>query len=103
MGFLALSRCSLNWKENSRGISKIALVEDRQGYMDALVCEDNSEVNRLHLIDQKGNIRLFAINRSSASELTGAVFSPSGKTLFVNVQVNGETVAITGPWDSVKS
>lgn len=70
---------------------------------DALVCEDNGEVNRLHLIDQKGNIRVFGINRSSASELTGAVFSPSGKTLFVNVQENGETVAITGPWDRFKS
>ncbi len=70
---------------------------------EALVCEDNSEVNRLHLIDKEGNIRLFGINRSSESELTGAVFSPSGKTLFVNVQNNGETVAITGPWDRVKS
>ena len=66
---------------------------------DALVCEDNGEINRLHLIDQHGNIRLFGINRSSESELTGAVFSPSGNTLFVNIQVNGETVAITGPWD----
>jgi len=70
---------------------------------DALVCEDNSELNRLHLIDKEGNIKLFAVNRSSASELTGAVFSPSGKTLFVNVQVNGETVAITGPWENIRS
>lgn len=70
---------------------------------DALVCEDNGELNRLHLIDQSGTIRPFAINRSSASELTGAVFSPSGNTLFVNVQENGETVAITGPWESLKS
>ena len=64
-----------------------------------LVCEDNSDLNRLHLIDQEGNITLFAVNRSSGSELAGAVFSPSGKTLFVNIQVNGETVAITGPWE----
>ena len=70
---------------------------------DALLCEDNSEVNRLHLIDQEGNIRLFGINRSSESEFAGAVFSPSGKTLFVNIQENGETVAITGPWDDLKS
>jgi secreted PhoX family phosphatase len=70
---------------------------------DVLLCEDNSEVNRLHLIDQDGNIRLFGINRSSESELAGAVFSPSGKTLFVNIQKNGETVAIKGPWDDLKS
>ena len=70
---------------------------------DALVCEDNGELNRLHLIDQEGNINLFGVNRSSTSELTGAVFSPSGKTLFVNIQENGDTVAITGPWDSVSS
>lgn len=64
-----------------------------------LVCEDNSKKNRLHLIDQNGNITLFAVNRSSRSELAGAVFSPSGKTLFVNIQENGETLAINGPWE----
>ena len=64
-----------------------------------MVCEDNGETNRLHIIDQQGNIQLFGINKSSHSELAGAVFSPSGKTLFVNIQENGETVAITGPWD----
>ncbi len=67
-----------------------------------LVCEDNGEENRLHLIDQEGNISLFAVNRSSRSEFAGAVFSPTGKTLFVNIQENGETVAITGPWHKFK-
>ena len=65
-----------------------------------MVCEDNGEENRMHLIDKEGNISLFAINKSSGSELAGAVFSPSGKTLFVNIQENGETVAITGPWEA---
>jgi secreted PhoX family phosphatase len=64
-----------------------------------LVCEDNGAENRLHLIDLNGDITLFAINRSSSSEFAGAVFSPSGKTLFVNIQENGETLAITGPWE----
>jgi hypothetical protein len=67
-----------------------------------LVCEDNGELNRLHLIDNDGQLSLFAVNRSSASELTGAVFSPSGKTLFVNIQENGDTVAITGPWEKLR-
>ena len=32
------------------------------------------------------------------SEFAGAAFSPSGNTLFVNIQVYGLTFAITGPW-----
>ncbi|WP_417363776.1 alkaline phosphatase PhoX [Galbibacter sp.] len=68
-----------------------------------MACEDNGEFNRLHIIDQEGNIQLFGINKSSNSELAGAVFSPSGKTLFVNIQENGETVAITGPWEKFHS
>lgn len=70
---------------------------------DVMACEDNGETNRLHIIDQDGNIQLFGINKSSKSELAGAVFSPSGKTLFVNLQENGETVAITGPWEKLHS
>jgi len=70
---------------------------------DVLVCEDNGDENRIHLIDQEGNLSLFAINKSSGSEFAGAVFSPSGKTLFVNIQENGDTVAITGPWDSLST
>lgn len=65
------------------------------------VCEDNSDLNRIHYINKSGQVKQFAINRSSDSELAGAVFSPSGKTLFVNVQVNGDTVAITGPWENL--
>lgn len=64
-----------------------------------MTCEDNGETNRLHIIDEEGNIELFGVNKSSTSEFAGAVFSPSGKTLFVNIQENGETVAITGPWE----
>ncbi|MGX1931327.1 alkaline phosphatase PhoX [Flagellimonas sp. 2504JD4-2] len=66
---------------------------------DVLLCEDNGELNHIKGIDKDGNIYTLARNKSSRSELTGAVFSPSGKTLFVNVQENGDTVAITGPWE----
>ena len=31
-------------------------------------------------------------------EFAGAVFSPDGSTLFVNIQQSGVTLAITGPW-----
>ncbi|MFS4456144.1 alkaline phosphatase PhoX [Maribacter sp. 2304DJ31-5] len=68
---------------------------------DLLLCEDNGELNHIKGIDKKGRIYTLACNRSSTSELTGLVFSPSGKTLFVNVQENGDTVAITGPWEKM--
>ncbi|MCL6267051.1 alkaline phosphatase PhoX [Flagellimonas myxillae] len=66
---------------------------------DVLLCEDNGELNHIRGIDKDGKIYTLARNQSSKSELTGLVFSPSGKTLFVNVQENGDTVAITGPWE----
>jgi secreted PhoX family phosphatase len=34
------------------------------------------------------------------SEFTGPTFSPDGKILFVNIQVPGITLAITGPWQT---
>lgn len=68
---------------------------------DVFLCEDNGELNHIKGINKHGEIYTFACNRSSESELTGAVFSPSGKTLFVNVQENGDVVAITGPWSEL--
>ena len=68
---------------------------------DLLLCEDNGSLNHIRGIDKNGEIYTFACNRVSTSELTGIVFSPSGKTLFVNVQENGDTVAITGPWEEL--
>ena len=70
---------------------------------DVILCEDNGELNHIRGINKKGEIYNFACNRSSGSEFAGLVFSPSGKTLFVNIQENGETLAITGPWDRFAS
>ena len=39
-----------------------------------------------------------AKNSKSSSELSGPTFSPDGSTLFVNIQHDGLTLAITGPW-----
>jgi secreted PhoX family phosphatase len=33
------------------------------------------------------------------SEFTGPTFSPDGRILFVNIQVPGITLAVTGPWE----
>ena len=65
---------------------------------DVILCEDNGELNYIRGINKQGELYNIACNRSSSSEFAGLVFSPSGKTLFVNIQENGETIAITGPW-----
>lgn len=68
---------------------------------DVMLCEDNGELNHIRGINKNGEIYTFGINRSSRSEFAGLVFSPSGKTLFVNIQESGETLAITGPWEQL--
>lgn len=68
---------------------------------DLILSEDNGELNHIRGIRPNGEVYTFATNKSSGSEFAGAVFSPSGKTLFVNIQANGETLAITGPWKNL--
>ncbi|TWT40832.1 alkaline phosphatase PhoX [Botrimarina hoheduenensis] len=65
---------------------------------DLIVCEDRSgpEV-RLVGVTPAGQCYPLA-NNHKQTEFAGAVFSPDGSTLFVNLQVAGLTVAITGPW-----
>jgi secreted PhoX family phosphatase len=62
-----------------------------------------ANVNRLIGLTVTGQVFEFAVNRLNASELAGACFSPSGRTLFVNIYgigapASGMTLAITGPW-----
>ncbi len=63
-----------------------------------ICCEDGSGEQRLIGIDPDGNGYELARNALSESELAGACFSPDGTTLFVNIQHNGLTLAVTGPW-----
>ncbi|MEO1202577.1 MAG: alkaline phosphatase PhoX [Pseudomonadota bacterium] len=66
---------------------------------DLIVCEDTSSAScSLIGIRPDGEQYLVADNAYSSSELAGVCFSPDGKTLFVNIQYPGTTVAITGPW-----
>lgn len=66
---------------------------------DIVLCEDNLEP-RIIGITPKGDIYHLGLNVGYKSELAGACFSPSGKTLFVNIQNEGLTLAITGPWEA---
>jgi len=67
---------------------------------DVIICEDNVDA-RIIGVTPKGESYVIAKNIGyRESEFAGPVFSPSGKTLFVNIQTPGVTLAITGPWKS---
>lgn len=69
---------------------------------DIVFCEDHSSRPIIGGITPKGKFYKIAVNAKHPCEWAGACFSPSGKTLFVNLQDVGLTLAITGPWDSRK-
>lgn len=63
------------------------------------LCED-AENPRILGLTAQGDVFHFGLNTGHPdSELTGVCFSPSGKTMFVNIQHYGLTLAIEGPWD----
>lgn len=64
---------------------------------DVVFCEDNKKP-RIVGINPQGKFYQIAENIGYPSEFAGVCFSPSGKTLFVNIQEVGFTLAITGPW-----
>jgi secreted PhoX family phosphatase len=65
---------------------------------DLVVCEDTSNHCGLVGIRPDGSQYQLADNPYSNSELAGVCFSPDGKTMFVNIQYPGMTLAITGPF-----
>jgi secreted PhoX family phosphatase len=72
-----------------------------------ILCEDNySDTTRNHLKGVTPDGKVYTIARNvfrGNAELAGAVFSPDGSTLFVNIMFPGITLAITGPWDNVRA
>jgi secreted PhoX family phosphatase len=69
-----------------------------------IVCEDRSgsALNYLRGVTPEGQVYTIA-RLLLETELAGACFSPDGSTLFLNVYRPGKTLAITGPWNSVRS
>jgi secreted PhoX family phosphatase len=63
-----------------------------------VVSEDGGGVQHLLFVTADGRKRVFARNALSVSEFTGVTFSPDGSTLFANIQDEGFTFAITGPF-----
>jgi secreted PhoX family phosphatase len=64
-----------------------------------VVCEDGSGVNRIHGLTIDGRLFDIAHNVFNGSEFAGSCFSTDGRTLFVNIQTPGVTLAIWGPWE----
>lgn len=65
---------------------------------DLLVCEDAKRACGLVGVRPDGSRYRLAHNPYNESELAGVCFAPDGRTLFVNLQWAGLTLAITGPF-----
>ncbi|MBL7495561.1 DUF839 domain-containing protein [Frankia sp. CNm7] len=62
-----------------------------------VLCEDGDDENYLVVVGDDN--KPYKLARSvSTSEWAGATFSPNGKWLYANIQGDGRTLAITGPW-----
>ncbi len=68
---------------------------------DVILVEDTPDAY-IRGITTSGRIYDIGKNIGSRSELAGVCFSPSGKTMFVNIQEQGLTLAITGPWSNLR-
>lgn len=68
---------------------------------DLIICEDTDSHCGLIGVRPDGEQYEIANNRFTKSELAGVCFSPDGKTMFVNIQYPGMTLAVTGNWDSL--
>jgi len=69
---------------------------------DLVVCEDGTGDDYLIGITPDGEIYKLAHNLNGNGEFAGSCFSPDGSTFFVNMQLDGWTLAITGPWATRK-
>ena len=65
---------------------------------EVFLCEDGDAEQLIRVLGADGALGDFARNAASDGEFAGACFSPDGRVLFVNLQVDGLTLAITGPF-----
>jgi MYXO-CTERM domain-containing protein len=65
---------------------------------EVFMAEDGDGDNFIRWVTADGQICDFARNALSDSEFAGVCFSPDGRAMFVNIQSDGLTLAITGPF-----
>ena len=70
---------------------------------DLIVCEDNPDIDRLWGIKPDGSVYLIAENNYTGAELAGVCFNQKNDTMYLNIQQNGQTIAINGDWNRVRS
>lgn len=70
---------------------------------DVFVVENGTRPNHIHRLAPDGSVFPFGRNRirGGKSELCGVCFSPDGRVMFVNIQDDGLTLGITGPFGRV--
>ncbi|WAS90549.1 alkaline phosphatase PhoX [Nannocystis punicea] len=69
---------------------------------EVFMAEDGDGDNFVRVLAPTGEVYDFARNAQSDSEFAGVCFSPDGKTLFVNIQGDGLTLAVRGPFPEVE-
>jgi secreted PhoX family phosphatase len=65
---------------------------------EVFMSEDGGGDQYVRFIDAEGQVRDFARNAKSYSEIAGVCFSPGGNALFMNLQADGITLVVTGPF-----
>ena len=70
-------------------------------YGGVLWCEDGADPNRIGALGTDGVPFCLARSRQPG-ELCGVHLSPDGRWMFVNQQIVGRTLAITGPWAAAR-
>jgi secreted PhoX family phosphatase len=65
---------------------------------EVFIAEDGDGDNFIRWVTAEGEICTFARNAASDSEFAGVCFSPDGEALFVNLQGDGLTLVVTGPF-----
>jgi secreted PhoX family phosphatase len=63
--------------------------------------EDGDGEDCIRYVTDHGEILPFACNVGSSSEFAGVCFSPNGAAMFVNLQTDGLTLVVTGPFPNV--
>jgi secreted PhoX family phosphatase len=63
------------------------------------IAEDNISYCRLQVLTSGGEVKTLGMNRKEGKELTGVCFSPRQDVLFCNLQKEGLTLAIRGPFE----
>ncbi|HMJ09895.1 MAG TPA: alkaline phosphatase PhoX [Polyangiaceae bacterium] len=70
---------------------------------DVYMAEDGSGDQFIRALSRSGRVFEVARNARSGGEFAGVCFSPDGTVLFANLQLEGLTVAITGPFEAISA